>query len=118
MPPSRSIRDLIGVEKCGGWPIQHVKSGYTIKADTATRKTVVLAAPVRIPSTVDLWLIEGGHPELADVILARDEYREIEVIARSQIVTTSPQLFAIIWTFPKAVIETALKGRIDSKLVT
>ncbi len=114
MPPSTPISKLVGRQKVGGWGVQGAEWGYSVKQDTTYRKTVVLDAPVRNPSTVDFWLLEAKRPELTPAVLA-EEYRHVEVIASCHIAASTPQLLVVIWTFPVAVLESALKALIARK---
>jgi len=100
----------VGQQKVGGFPIDSVRWGYRPKLDTPYRKTAVLSAPVRNPSTIGFWLLEASRADLADKII-RDVFRaqNLDIFAILQITETSPQMFAVVWAFPPDVVARAIE---------
>jgi hypothetical protein len=116
MPPSVPVAQIVGHQKVGGFPIESPTWGYKPKPDTAYRKTAVLNAPVRVPSTIDFWLLEAGRTDLADAIL-QDTFRaqNLDVFATLHIDATSPQMFVVVWAFPAEVIRRTIEGLTRTK---
>jgi hypothetical protein len=109
MPPSDSIRSLTGQRNLGGWSVQHAEWGYKVRPDTHHRKTAVLDAPVRNPSTIDLWALEANCPELVARVLT-ESYGQVEVTTYLHVAATRPQLLAVVWSFPVAVRDSMLEA--------
>jgi hypothetical protein len=97
-PPSQPLASLVGKQKVGGWGHQerNVRWGYRPKGENVSRRVLVLPTPVPTPMTVDLWALENGRTNLASEVL--HEYETLRIVGQLH-VETSPQLFAVVWTF-------------------
>ena len=115
MPPSVPIAHIAGAQKVGGWAVERPKWGYKPKPDTAYRKTAVLHEISGLcPPTIDLWLLEANRSDLADGILHRIS-RDGDILATLHIDAAVPELFAVVWAFPAAVVERAIEGLMRTK---
>ena len=105
-PPSQPTEHLLGKQKVGGWSYQFVQWGYHIRPDTSHRRTAILEEPIPRPVSIELWLLQRDHPELAQEVLTG--YQGVRVIAQLHIPITSPQLFAVVYTMTGPVVEALL----------